>query len=312
VNLSRREALAGLGAAATAATGIGWLRVADVRPYDPDATVSADRPTNERVVTAADRLWELDHRADVTVDVLEDGSGESPYRAEHHRVFHQPSRRRTWFHYTTRRFPAGDPGPTLGTTHALRHYGTAKRREGGLPASHAVFLSDGFLASDPEAPVPDDSDARPRLSEDAVGADYGDYLTLRGLLSVPPHVRDHRANWTEVERDDETVTFRIDDRDGYAQVPPLPDVVSVDEGSRVSVTFDRESGLLRRIVDERAVTRRTNYGEHDATHDPREYRYRIETRLGEYGEATAPPPVNRPEAGLDGRLRGTWLDVKRY
>ncbi|MFC7166681.1 hypothetical protein [Halospeciosus flavus] len=78
MNRSRREVLAGLGAVAAVGAGVGWLRTSDLRPYSPNSTVSADRPTNERVVEAANRLLVLDHRADITVEVLRDGSGETP------------------------------------------------------------------------------------------------------------------------------------------------------------------------------------------------------------------------------------------
>lgn len=312
MNLSRREALAGLGATAAAGTGIGWLRVSDVRPYDPDTTVSADQPSNERVVEAANRLWTLDHRADITVEVRRDGSGETPYRAAHNRFFHQPSRRRTWFYYTTYRIPAGNPGPAVGTVQAASNHHYAMRAEGGPPVSLAVYLSDGFHALDQHAPVPNDPDDRPRLSESAMGTDQEKYLNFHGPSSVPPHIHEHQAEWTEVTRDEETVTFRITDLDAYAQVPPLPEVASLNEGCRIEVTFDRETGLLRRIVDERATTRLTNYNDDAATQEKRQYRYRIETEFSEYGKATAPLPENRIETGLNGRLRGTWLDLKRY
>lgn len=312
MNRSRREVLAGLGSVAAAGAGVGWLRVSDRRPYSPNSTVSADRPTNERVVEAANRLLVLDHRADITVEVLRDGSGETPYRAEHHRFLHQPSRRRTWLYYTTYRIPAGAPGATLGTSQALQHRHEVAA-QGGPPASYVVYLSDGVHALDRHAPVPEGPNERPRLSDSAVaGADdvYIDFYSR--LLSISPHVHEHRAAWTAVGHDDETVTFGLTGLDAYAQVPPLPDVVSLDDGCRIEVTFDRETGLLRRIVDERTATRLTNYDADESARGERQYRYRIETEFSDYGEATAPPPEHGLGLEIDDRLRGTWADVVRY
>lgn len=308
MSFSRREALAGLGAAATA-TGMGWLRLADIRPYDQKQSVSADHPPKERILTAENRLHAVDHRTDVAVEVRRDGSGETPYRAEHHRFFRQPSRRRHWFQYTTSRHPAGNPGPTLGTGQAFWHYAMANSPS-NLPDATAFYISDAFVAVDRDVPVPSDPDERPQLTDTAKASSYDSYDELGYIGAIPAHVHDHRAEWTRTARDAETVTFRLTAPDGYAQVPPLPLADSVDEGSRISITLDRETGLLRRIVDERVLTRRTN--PHDEPTEKRQYEYRIETQFSQYGEATAPAPDTAPRIPITARVRGTVRDLLRY
>lgn len=306
--MNRRNILAGLGTAASAVAGISWARIADIHPYDPDAKVPADQPTDERINAATNRLQSVDHRTDISVDVLRDGSTETPYRAAHHRFLRQPSRRRHWFQYTTRRLPSGKPGPAIGTAQASRHWDSATERE--LPVSTALFLSDAFRFADPDAPVPDEPSDSPRLSESAVGGVSYDYPGLDGDRYPPRHVRGHRTEWTETNRSDGTVTFRLPERDTYARILPLPDYVSLGDACSIAVTFDRETGLLRRIVDEREMIRLTDEG--DSSGEERRYRYRIVTEFTEYGEAIAPQPDNPPDVGIDGRLHGTWLDFTRY
>ena len=75
--MNRRQFLAGTGTAVVGGTGgCGGLRVADIRPYDPELP-TGDSP-RERIIAAARHRHAADHRAITRVRVLDDWTAEAP------------------------------------------------------------------------------------------------------------------------------------------------------------------------------------------------------------------------------------------
>ena len=311
--MNRRRALAAIGGAAATLAGYGALRVADVRPYEPELGFPDGSP-NERVVAAARRLHAVDHRATVRVTVLDDGTDEAPYPSTRYLWVHEHSRRRHAAVFTTLRAPPGEPAPTVGGLYAHLHGSYATGDDRSLPVSSVLHVTDGTMLADWTVETPDDAGEVPRFdADDAVRAvNYDGRAPAFG-----EHVLPHRAEWRETAREDgagdsdgRTVTYLLDDRDGYAKAPPLTYATEVHEGSRIAATLDAETGLLRRLHDHRVATKRVRDGEGGTT--TRRFTYRIETTFDRHGEATAPRPDGAPRGALDTRGAELYADLRTY
>ncbi|QLG27231.1 hypothetical protein HUG10_06595 [Halorarum halophilum] len=308
--MNRRRALATLGGVATTLAGYGALRVGDVRPYEPELGLP-DGSANERVIAAARRLHAVDHRALIEVSVLDDGTDGAPYPSTRYLRVHEHSRRRQAAVFTTLRVPPGEPAPTTGGLYAHLHGSYAANSDRPLPVSSVIHVTDGTVLADWTADTPESADGVPEFdgADTARGANYGGRT-----LSFGEYVLPHRAEWRETDREDgdsgETITYLLDDRDGYAQVPPLTYAAEVHEGSRIAATLDVETGLLRSLHDHRVATKRVRDGEGGTT--TRQFTYRIGTTFDRYGEASAPRPAGAPRGALDTRGAELYEDLRTY
>ena len=253
--MNRRRFLAGVGAAAAATTGYGAVRVADVRPYDsgvPAEDLGADPTPRERVLAAVRHLFEADHRSVTRVTVESDWTGAAPYRLTRHRELHEHSRRRHTHVLTTfgngavrlDRERDGVDARTISpyaTINAYVHFVDATLADPAtLPERFVFHVDDGRIAYDRDAPA--------QAVGDPVTVDGGYAGTApaddfeRPLFGEP--VRPHRAPWTEHERADATVTYRLSGADAYARAVPLPfvPVETIHDDAAVRATLDRDSG----------------------------------------------------------------------
>ncbi len=320
--MNRRGFLAGLGAAAAGAVGYGGLRVADLRPYDPDAPadrLAADATPRERVLAAIRHLFAADHRAVTRVRVLDDWTGDAPYRLTRHRELHEHSRRRHTHALTTfgngmvlaDREPDGvDPRTACpyATIDAVLHFSDAVLADPEtLPERFVFHVDDGTLAVDRDAP------AQAVGEPVTVDGGYAGRTPVRDYPRVMfgEPIRPHRATWREHDRTGRTVTYELSGPDAYARAVPLysPGGIDLREGSRLRATLDRETGRLRRVVDRRVLDADVGVEERDV----RSVELRLETAFDRYGEATAPRPRGS-FGGVDARdrLAGLLNDLSTY
>lgn len=312
--MNRRAFLAGAGTGvAGLSAGYAGARVADVRPYDPEAP-DGDAP-RERIVAAARHAAVADHREVTTVEVRRGPTGEAPYRLERLLARRQPSRRRSLHAFTVFDAPplrdpriADAPGREYvspqQSINALLHYDRATSDGYDLPLTMVLHRTDESLCFDFDAPEPTDGDVEVAGRRGPSGVAP---LPPDAPPTFPERIRPHRAGWELVADAGSTTTYRVAGADAYSQVVPL----SLSPVARfgdpwVRTTLDRETGRLRRVVDHRDVWLDLFEGA-----DPVRFTYRIETAYDRYGEATAPRPggVSR---GLDERLRGTLGDLLTY
>jgi hypothetical protein len=314
--MNRRRFLAGAGTAALGVgTGYGGLRVADVRPYDP-ALPTGDSP-RERIVAAARHRHAVDHRAVTRVRVLEDWTGEAPYDLDVRRRWHEHSRRRHL--HTLKTFAApltrsdgitDEPDREFVTPHqslwALLHYSRALSDSYDLPLTNVLYVTDGSVLYDFDAPTPEDETVRisdARSGTDVVADDDVIAETVRDDF-----VRPHRTDWTRTAEGDETTTYRVSGPDAYAQVVPLPFApISAFGDCWIAVTLNSETGRLQRIVDNRALV--VDLWEGEAT---KSLTYRIETEFDQYGDATARRPVGNLDRSLESRAKALLFDLASY
>ena len=310
--MNRRRFLAGVGAAAAATTGYGAVRVADVRPYDsgvPAEDLGADPTPRERVLAAVRHLFEADHRSVTRVTVESDWTGAAPYRLTRHRELHEHSRRRHTHVLTTfgngavrlDRERDGVDARTISpyaTINAYVHFVDATLADPAtLPERFVFHVDDGRIAYDRDAPA--------QAVGDPVTVDGGYAGTApaddfeRPLFGEP--VRPHRAPWTEHERADATVTYRLSGADAYARAVPLPfvPVETIHDDAAVRATLDRDSGRLLRVVDDRHLDVDVGVDRRDV----RSVRQRLVAEIDRYGDATAP----RPDGRYGGSPRGSFL-----
>ncbi|MFC7137366.1 hypothetical protein ACFQRB_14760 [Halobaculum litoreum] len=241
--MNRRGFLAGLGAAAAGAVGYGGLRVADLRPYDPDAPadrLAADATPRERVLAAIRHLFAADHRAVTRVRVLDDWTGDAPYRLTRHRELHEHSRRRHTHALTTfgngmvlaDREPDGvDPRTACpyATIDAVLHFSDAVLADPEtLPERFVFHVDDGTLAVDRDAP------AQAVGEPVTVDGGYAGRTPVRDYPRVMfgEPIRPHRATWREHDRTGRTVTYELSGPDAYARAVPLysPGGIDLREG----------------------------------------------------------------------------------
>ncbi|RLM87995.1 hypothetical protein D3D02_13755 [Halobellus sp. Atlit-38R] len=314
--MNRRTLLAGAGTAILgAATGYGSLRVADVRPYDP-ALPTGDAP-RERIVAAARHRHAVDHRATTRVRVLEDWTGEAPYDLDVRRQWHEHSRRRHLHTLTTFAAPltrndsiADEADREFVTPHqllwALFHYNRVYSDSYDLPLTNVLYVTDGTMLYDFDAPAP--KNGRVRISKgdsgtDVVADDDDAARAVRGDF-----VRPHRTDWTKTAERDGTVTYRVSGPDAYAQVVPLPFAPISEFGDCwIEVTLNRETGRLRRIVDNRALVVDLWEGAVEKS-----LTYRIETEFDQYGVATARRPIGPVDRSLESRAKALLFDLMTY
>jgi hypothetical protein len=318
--VSRRRALQSLGVGVLGAAGVGSLRLGDYRPYDPEVPGWGDRPPRERVAAAGRALHAVPHRAVTRVRVTDDGTDEAPYPFARHRVVRDHARRRHLLVATTLGLPPLGRGPVLPGL----FFGFARQRavdavrdpdRGGLPFTGVTYATDGSTAFAYGVPTPNSVDARPRID--------GGRHTPRsstddeGFLSQE-YVLSHRASWETVAETDAAATYRIDDLDAYAQVPPLPPLGGTQrlhEGCRIEASLDKETGLLTRLVDRRDVTREEVFPPEDREGDPartRRLRFRIETTFDRYGEASVPTPAGLERLELGAFVEAVLGDLTTY
>jgi len=314
--MNRRKFLAGVGTAALGVgTGYGGLRVADVRPYDP-ALPTGDSPS-ERIVAAARHRHAADHRAVTKVRVLEDWTGEAPYDLDVRKRWHEHSRRRhlhilkTFVSPLTRNDGITDATDReFVTPHqslwALLHYNRVLSDSSDLPLTKVLYVTDGSMLYDLDAPTPEGETVRISDTRSGAGVVSDDDLvaeTVRGDF-----VRPHRTDWTRIAEEDETTTYRVSGPDAYAQVVPLPFArISAFGDCWIEVTLNNETGRLRRIVDNRAFVVDLSGGE--AT---KSLTYRLKTEFDQYGEATARRPVGNLDRSLESRARALLFDLASY
>ncbi|UIO99239.1 hypothetical protein Hbl1158_11955 [Halobaculum sp. CBA1158] len=310
--MNRRAFLAGVGAAAATATGYGAVRVADVRPYDPGVPaddLGTDPTPRERVLAAVEHRFAADHRAVTRVRVLDDWTGDAPYRLTRHRELHEHSRRRHTHALTTfgnglvladRERDGIDPRTLspYATLNAYVHFVDATLADPEtLPERFVFHVSDGSLAYDRDAPE--------QAVGDPVTVDGGDAGTFpvddfeRPMFGES--IRPHRGSWTEHDRDDATVTYRLSGPDAYARAVPLPfvSVEAIHDDAAVRATLDRDTGRLLRVVDDRHLNADVGVDRREV----RTVRMRLVTELDRYGDAAAP----RPDGEYGGSPQGSFL-----
>lgn len=322
--MNRRQFLAGAGAAAATATGYGGVRVADLRPYDPDRPserLGSDPAPRDRVLAATRHLFAADHRARTRVRVLDDWTGDAPYLLTRHRERHEHSRRRHAHVLTTfgnglvladRDRDGVDPraATPYASIDAVLHFSSAVSADPEtLPERFVLHVDDGGIRVDRDAPPQSVGEPIRVNSEGYSGAaPIADFP--RPMLGEP--IRPHRAAWTVRERTADTLELELSGPDGYAQAVPLfsPGGVTIREDCWLRATLDRESGRLRHVVDHRDV-------DVDVGVERREMRrvvMRRETTFDQYGRATAPLPqgeLGRSLSPLD-RLRALANDLSTY
>jgi hypothetical protein len=139
---------------------------------------------------------------------------------------------------------------------------------------------------------------RERDGVDARAAPVADFD--RPMFGEP--VRPHRAPWTEHERADATVTYRLSGADAYARAVPLPfvPVEAIHDDAAVSATLDRDTGRLVRVVDDRRLDVDVGVDRRDV----RTVRMRLRTEVDRYGDVSAP----RPSGEFGGGPSGSVLD----
>ncbi|MFC7096527.1 hypothetical protein [Halobaculum marinum] len=321
--MNRRAFLASAGAAAAGVLGYGGARVADLRPYDPTvpaASLDDEASPRERVLAATRHVFAADHRAVTRVRVLDDWTGDAPYRLTRHRELHEHSRRRHTHALTTfgdglvladRDRDGVDPraATPYATIDAVLHFSDAVLADPEtLPERFVLHVDDGRLAFDRDAP--------PQSVGEPIRVDGGyagwtptrDYP--RRMFGEP--IRPHRATWREHDRTPETITYEVAGADAYVRATPLYSTAGVDfrDGSRLRATLDRETGRLSRVVDRREMAVDVGVDRRDV----RPLTMRRETTFDRYGEATAPWPRGSFEAspGVTGRLAALANDLARY
>ena len=310
--MNRRRFLAGVGAAAAAPTAYGAIRVTDLRPYDPGVPadgLDADPTPRERVLAAVRHLFAADHRSVTRVRMAADWTGEAPYLLTRHRELHEHSRRRHTHALTTfgngavhlDRERDGVDARTLtpyATINAYIHFVDATLADPAtLPERFVFHVGDGSIAYDRDAPE--------QTVGDPVTVDGGYAGTApvtdfeRPLFGEA--IRPHRASWTEHERDDATVTYRLSGADAYARAVPLPfvPVETIHDDAAVRATLDRDTGRLRRVVDDRHLDVDVGVDRRDV----RPVRMCLATETDRYGEAAAP----RPDGEYGGSPQGSFL-----
>lgn len=300
--MNRRRVLAGAGAGIASLFGYLGLRVADVRPYDPEPPSGAT--TRARIIAAARHCYAADHRAVSRVRVTADSAGPAGYDAAWARESHRHSRRRHTHVFHTRRRPPGRvPTPFTGLF-GFFHWGLTAA--GDTPHTSVVHLTDGSNLASWDAPTPDSPTARAELGSDAVqGATDEQESGMNGEW-----IRPHRTSWTDGAGDRTSV---VDDADGYAQVVTLPlGGYDLGDDCRVTVTLD-ETGRLARIVDERTLVVRSDpTAQEPVADEARTIGYRIVTTFDQYGRASAPRPPGAAETTTRARLSGLLTDLQRY
>ncbi|MFC6974047.1 hypothetical protein ACFQL1_04155 [Halomicroarcula sp. GCM10025709] len=209
--MNRRGYLAAAGTTVAGLFGYAGVRVADVRPYDPELP-SGETP-QERIVAAARHRYAADHRAITTVTVTRDSAGESGYRVGRIREHHQHSRRKHLYVLTTERTPPlPTPQPYQGLI-GLLHWSHVT--DESLPLSSIVFMTDSESVQNWSAPAPDSTTARPDLGAEPR---YSQQAT-DGSGMFRDVLRPHEAEWTPV---DSARTYELTTLDDYARAVVLP------------------------------------------------------------------------------------------
>ncbi|WP_135304070.1 hypothetical protein [Haloarcula amylovorans] len=299
--MNRRQFLAGLGGAAAVGGGYAGVRLADLRPYDPELP-SGETP-RERIIAAARHRYVADHRAVTRVRMTRDSAGDSGYDAARYRQHHEHSRREHTHVFTTRRRPAGRvPHPFPGLL-GLFHWNGVGRGE--LPATSVIHLTDGAIRTSWDAPTPDGVSARPKFGDDGTYATH----SPRSSGMFGEFVRPHRTAWRETDDG----TYEVSTRDGYAQVVTLARGIERLHGDcRVVVSLD-DAGRLARVVDDRTMTladaERGRGGDERAE---RTVGYRVVTEFDRYGTATAPRPAGELNPDTRTHLASAFYDLRRY
>lgn len=304
--MNRRSYLAAAGTTVAGLFGYAGVRVADLRPYDPELP-SGDTP-NERIVDAARHRYVADHRAITTVSVTRDSAGETGYRVGWVREQHEHSHRKHLYVLTTeRKPPQPTPQPYQGVI-GLLHWSNTEGAS--LPLSSVVYFTDSESVYNWSAPAPETTTERPDLGAEPRYSQQ----TLDSSGMFRDVLRPHEAEWTPV---DAARTYELTDLDAYAKAVVLPRVVDeLGEGCRVRVTLD-ESGRLDRIVDDCAVVFDPADLADEAEPDglpaaPRTITFRRVTEFDQYGTATAQRPTGTVDTEPQERLRSLLTDLTIY
>ncbi|WP_277555428.1 hypothetical protein [Halobaculum limi] len=322
--MNRRQFLAGVGAAAATVAGYGGVRAADVRPYNPDLPserLGSEPTPRDRVLAATRHLFAVDHRALTRVRVLDDWTGDAPYRLTRHRERHEHSRRRHAHALTTfgngmvlvdRDRDGVDPrvASPYASIDAVLHFSDAVTADPEtLPERFVFHVGDGAIRVDRDAP-PQSVGEPIRVNSEGYSGAVPVREFPRPMLGEP--IRPHRAAWTVHERTADTLTLELSGPDAYAQVAPLysPAGITIREGSRVRATVHRETGRLRRVVDRRDIDVDVGVERRDV----RRVVMRRETTFDQYGRATAPPPTGElgSSLGPTDRLAALANDLSTY
>ena len=308
--MNRRQFLAGAGAAVVGtAGGYGGIRVADIRPYDiPLPTGDSPR---ERIIAAAEYRLAADHRAITRTRVLDDGTEETPYDLDVYRRRYQHSRRRYLHALTTYRGPLRSAGIDHHSSMfphrdlwALLHYSRVFRNPENLPLTKVLYMTDGKMVSDLNAPVPEGDTVR---VSDAWANVIAPHRYPTGLAPTEC-IRPHRTDWETSDESSQTVTYRLSERDAYTQVVPFPGEFRHAELGEcwIEVTLSRNTGRLQRITDHRVHTLNENEGSEQSL------TYCIETEFDQYEETTVRPPVGDIDQDLTTQLKSLIIDLITY
>jgi hypothetical protein len=309
--MNRRQFLAGAGTTVLGtAGGYGALRIADIRPYDPELP-TGDSP-RERIIAAAEHRHAADHRAITRVRVLDDWTGEAPYDLDVFRRWYQHSRRRQLRALTTYTAPMARSHPIREelSTDMFPYINILERAHSGrilgntenLPLTTVHYFTDGKQVYDFDAPVPEDDTVRVSDAQATpLSLDYANESTRLDFI------RPHRTNWTATDESAETVTHRVSGPDAYARVVPLRRTRELElDDCWIEVSLSRETGRLRQIVDHRDL--KINVEEAAG----QSLTFRIETEFDQYGDTTVRRPAGNIEQDLETRLNRLGYDLLTY
>lgn len=269
------------------------VRIADVGTPAPEPTVDTDQPPRAVVQDAGRVLAVTDHRLVTRVHVRDPNASGGRYHAATYRHVREYSdRQHLAVYWTHRRILAGDDDSVPTQFHTLTAFIHAGSVRG--PGTTMLYATDGGVTSEfsiegadsaPGAGTP--AFRSPRRTADL---DRVERHEIFGDIFLP-----HDATWRVTDRTDDTITYGIDDPYAQFEVRPTWGVGDILNGSRITVTVDRETGRLERISEERVLVyevTRERAAPRERTAERRVH-FVVETEINRYGTAE----VTRPAGG---------------
>lgn len=309
--MNRRQFLGTAGVITAGVSGYTGLRLSNIRRYTPTDTVDESLPVGERIYEASRLLSVVDYRAVSTVTVQDDGTDDAPYKSERFRYEQQRSRHRYLQIHSVFNLASGTPWTPL-TSHPL-FIETYRRRlqNDDLPKAQVLYLSAGTQIFGQDIEPLESRMDRPHVSSGSVNRGVG--LGERGgsphQARLRPYIHSPDGEWSQRDNTTETVTYEVSGRDDYAMVVPVEPALAIGEDSRLTVTLDRQTGRLLRIIDHRTVDQESDTTDNDVM----TFRYTIETEFDQYGATNVQPPSGPvPTPSLINRLRELRSNLMFY